>query len=55
MYMGNTTGVLKEAGTVYPSRASEYTPGFLVGSVLFIFSVFLCCTIMCLYVLGSVM
>ena len=30
MYMGNMTGVLKEAGTAYSSRASEYTPDFFV-------------------------
>jgi hypothetical protein len=29
-----------EAGTAYPSRASGFTPGFLVGSVLLIFLFF---------------
>ena len=38
-------GCLKEAGTAYPSRAPEITPGFLVGSVLLIFLVSLCCPI----------
>ena len=32
-------GVLKEVGTAYPSRAPEFTPGLLVGSVLLIFFV----------------
>ena len=36
VYISNTAGVLSEAGTAYPSRASEFTPGFLVGSVLLI-------------------
>jgi len=30
----NTTGALKEAGTVYRSRASESTPGFFMRSAL---------------------
>jgi len=38
--MSSTSGVLKEAGTAYPSRAHEFTPGFVVGSVLFIFYFF---------------
>jgi hypothetical protein len=41
-----TTGVLKEAGTAYSSQASEYTPGFLVVSVLFIF-LFFCVVLLC--------
>ena len=41
--------VLYETGTDYPSRAPEFTPAFLVGSV------FLCCPIMCLYVLSFVL
>jgi hypothetical protein len=39
VYMSNTAGVLLEAGTVYPSRVPDFTSGFLVGSILFIFSV----------------
>jgi hypothetical protein len=38
--MSSTAGVLKEAGTAYPSRAHEFTPGFVVESVLFIFYFF---------------
>jgi hypothetical protein len=38
--MSSTAGVLKEAGTAYPSRAHEFTPGFVVVSVLFIFYFF---------------
>ena len=30
----------RKAGLVYPSRAHEFTPGFMVGSVLLIFLVF---------------
>ena len=48
MYIGNTAGVLKEAGTAYSSRASEYTPGFLMGSVLFIF-LFFCVVLLCVF------
>ena len=53
--MNNMGGVLSEAGTAYSSRAPEFTPSFLVGSVLLIFFSFLCCPIMCLYVLSSVL
>ena len=39
--MSNMTGVLLEAGTVYPSRAPTFTPGFfMVWSVLLIFLFF---------------
>ena len=38
--MSNLTGVLKEAGTAYPSRASVFTADFFVGTVLLIFLVF---------------
>jgi hypothetical protein len=48
VYIGNTAGVLKEAGTAYSSRASEYTPGFLMGSVLFIF-LFFCVVLLCVF------
>ena len=46
--MSNTTGVLLEAGTAYPLQA----PDFFFGGVrvAHLFS-FLCCPIMCLYVL----
>ena len=30
VYISNTAGVLEEAGTAYPLRAPELTPGFLV-------------------------
>jgi hypothetical protein len=55
--MGSTTGVLLEAAAAYPSRAPEFTPFSLVGSVLLIFFVcfLLCCPIMCLYVLSSML
>ena len=33
--INNTTGATGGAGTVYPSRAPEFTPRFLVGFVLF--------------------
>jgi hypothetical protein len=38
----------------YPSRSPEFIPGFLVGYVLLIFFC-VCCPIMCLYVLSSVL
>ena len=38
--MSNTAVILYEAGTTYPSRASEFTAGFLVGSMLLIILVF---------------
>ena len=34
VYMNNAAGVLKEAGTAYPSRAPEFTRLLLVGSML---------------------
>ena len=53
--MSNTAGVLSEAETTYPSRAPEFTLGFLVGSVLLIVLVVcVCCPIKLLYVLSSV-
>jgi hypothetical protein len=56
VYISNTAGVLLEAGTTYSSQGSEFTIGFLVGSVLLIFfNSFLCCPIMCLYVLSFVL
>ena len=48
VYMSNMTVVLREAGTVYPSRTPEFTPGFLVRFVLPIYLGLLCCPIMCL-------
>jgi hypothetical protein len=53
--MTNTASVLLKAGTAYPSRAHVFTPGFLVVSVLLIVLAFVCCPIMCLYVLSSVL
>ena len=44
--MSNTADVLKETGTVYPSRASGITPIFLVSSVLFIL-LLLCGVVFC--------
>ena len=35
--MSNTAAVLLEIETAYPSRAREFTPNCLVGSVLLIF------------------
>jgi len=43
------------SGTAYTYRALELAPGLLVGSVLPCLSVFLCCPIVCLYVLSSVL
>jgi len=40
VYMSSTVCVLYETGTAYPSRAHEFIPGCLVGSVLLIFLVF---------------
>ena len=53
--MTNTPGVSSEAGTAYPSGVHEITPGLLVGSALPICFRFLCCSIMCLYVMSSVL
>jgi len=48
LYVRNTAVVLSEAATAYTSRAHEFTLTFLVGSVLLISLVLLCCPIMCL-------
>ena len=40
VYIRNTVGVLQEAGTVNPSRASRFTPFVLVWFMLLIFLVF---------------
>ena len=48
--MSNTTGVLKEEGTAYPSRAPGFTPvcgGFMLLILLFAFCVVFFC-IVCL-------
>ena len=37
VYIRNTVGVLQEAGTVNPSRASRFTPFVLVWLMLLIF------------------
>ena len=55
VFMSSMAGVLQETGTVYPSWAPAFIPGFLVGSVLLICLAFLCCHIMCLYFLISVL
>jgi len=52
-------GVLKEAGTAYLLRVHEFTPLFCFFlfdgvRVAHLFS-FLCCPIMCLYVLSSLL
>ena len=47
--MSNTTGVLQEEGTAYPSRAHEFTPIFGGVSVVPLFR-FLCCPVMRLIV-----
>jgi hypothetical protein len=47
----NTAGVFYVAGIAYPSQAPEFTPGDFGGvRVAHIFS-FMCCPIMCLYIL----
>jgi len=53
--MSNTVGILEKAGTAYPSRPPEFIPGLLVGSVLLILKFVLCCPIMCLCVISSVL
>jgi hypothetical protein len=46
--LANLGAYISLFGTVYPSRAPQFTPGFCVGSVLLIFlCFFLCCPIMC--------
>ena len=46
VYMTNTASVLLKAGTAYPSWAPEFTPGFLMGSMLLIVLV-LCVVLLC--------
>ena len=46
-YMSNTAGVLEEEEIAFPSRVPELTPELFGGVRLFV-----CCHIMCLYVLG---
>ena len=48
----NTTGATGGAGTAYPSRAPEFTPGFQLGSCYSIFS-FMCMFCRSLFVLLS--
>ena len=52
VYMSDTVGVLLKAETL---RAPEFTPACLEESVLLIFFSFVCCPIMLLYVLNSVL
>jgi hypothetical protein len=51
LYMSNTASILYKAEPAYPSRAPEFSFGFWCGPVI----TFLCCPIMCLYVLSSVL
>jgi hypothetical protein len=47
--MSNTTGVLYESGTAYPSRPPVFTLAFvLLGSVLLIFLVSVLCFLLCM-------
>ena len=55
VYMSSIAGVFYEVGSTYPSRTPLFNPGFLVGSVLLIALCFMCCPIMCLYLLSSVL
>jgi hypothetical protein len=48
VYMGNTAGILKEAGTVYSSRASEYTRGFFDG-VCVVHLLIFCVVLLCVF------
>jgi hypothetical protein len=51
VYMSNTAaGVLWEALTAYPSRAPEFKPGYLVGSVSLIHLV-ACVVLLCVFTL----
>jgi hypothetical protein len=54
-YMSSMAGVFYEVGSTYSSRTPVFNPGFLVGSVLLIVLCFMCCLIMCLYALSSVL
>ena len=56
VYMSSMAGVFYEAGSAYSSRTPVFKPGFF-GRVRFAhcFVFFLCCPIMCLYVLSSVL
>ena len=47
-YRSNMEGELEESGTDYPSRTPEFTPRFLVGSVLLIFLV-ICVVVLCVF------
>ena len=51
-YYEITTSIIRSH--TFPSRAPELTPGFWWVRVAHLFS-FLCCPIMCLYVLSSVL
>jgi len=53
--MSNMAGVLQEANTANPSRATEFISGFLLGSVLLIFSSLLLLSYYVFYVLNSVL
>ena len=51
LYMSNTASILYKTEPAYPSLAPEFTLGFWWGPVF----TCLCCPIMCLYVLSSVL
>ena len=46
--MKNTMGVISETGTVYPSGAPEFTPGFEWASCYSIFILYVCFVYRCL-------
>ena len=54
MYMSNSEGVLWKEGTAYLSQAPEFTPVFWWARVAHLYG-FLCCAIMCLYVMSSLL
>ena len=55
VYMSSMADVFYGVGSTYPSRTPVFNPGLLVGSVLLIALCFMCCPIMCLYVLRFVL
>ena len=54
VYMSTTVSVLWKAGTVYPSWSPSSSPVFWWVRVVHVFS-FLCCPIICLYIVSSVL
>jgi hypothetical protein len=53
--MSNTAGVLLEAGTAYPSQTSQFSAVFFCGICVAHFFSFLCCSVMCLFVVCFVL